>query len=200
MTSAEISKHLKLAQCTVSQAVKRAAEYTESIKKKFVNGSLWFCTEFTLEETKIIFKELNATDFQIILMEENWKETVETDVITIKGTNRFLSDFEKDPYIQCCNTCKYLVGKVTTKMPRPFCSLYNKFLESFNANVYEDWCSSYCYLELPKARRWYKDNAPINLNMFGEIGTINGINNEDLQKHRRNGDPVIHVNQIDFDI
>lgn len=201
MTSAQISREVKQSEQNISRAIERASKYTPSIASKYHDGRLWFATEFNLEETKVILKELKCSRLMTIYIEENWKETAETDVITIKGTNQFISDWNKNPKIQCCNTCRYLLGKCGEhKMPQPYCKLYNKFLESFNAKVYEDYCSSYTYLELPKPRKWFKDNAPSNLNIYGETNTVNGIDRKEFVSGEEWGNrPVELVNQVGFD-
>ena len=199
MTSAQISKTTHIHDSLVAQAIERASEYTPSIASKYVNGRLWFATEFNLEETKTILKELKCSRLMAIYIEENWKETAETDVITIKGTNKFVEDWKKNPHIQCCNTCKYICGKVAGyKMPQPFCKVYNTYLYKYN--VYEDYCSSYKYLELPKPRKWFKENAPTNLNMYGETDTVNGVKKEEFVSGEEWGNrPVELVNQVGFD-
>jgi hypothetical protein len=200
MKESEIVHLLKVWDKSVNKAIKAAAEYTPSIKSKFVDGKLWFGTEFNLEETKIIFKELHRNELELILLEENWKEVPEKDIYTIKGTLEYLKKFEENPFIKCCNTCKYLKGLVTTTiMPRPYCSLYEKFLYSMPANVYEDYCSSYTYVKLPKARQWYKDNAPSNLNQYGETDTVNGVERSKLNYQRKREEPIRLVNQVGFD-
>lgn len=200
MTQAELSRNYNVHVDKILAATKKTAETMPSIKSKFINGKLWCNTQFNLEETKAICTELGFNKLQLILLEENFKEVPETDVITIRGTKAYLKEFEKNPKIQCCNTCEYLKGKCSDNgMPKPFCSLYNRYLNSMKANVYEDWCSSYTYIKLPKARQWFKDNAPHNLNMYGEVNTINGIDKSKLQVQRKRNEPVIIVNKIGFD-
>lgn len=201
MTSAQISREVKQSNNSVSRAIERASKYTPSIADKYINGRLFFNTEFNLEETKAIYKELGCSRLHIKLLEETFVEVPEKDVITINGTNKFIIEWNKNPKIQCCNTCRYLLGKVGNyKMPQPFCKLYNRYLESFNAKVYEDWCSSYTYLELPKPRKWFKETAPSNLNIFGETNTVNGIDRKEfLSGEECKGRPVELVNQVGFD-
>ena len=199
MTQIQITRHLKIHSELVVNAIKKLSESIPSIKSKYVNGRLWNGAEFNLEETEAIFKELGANELQIIYMEENWKEPKLTDIYTIKGTQEFLKQFAENPKIQCCNTCSYLKGKASgLKMPKPYCSLYGKLLETFNAKVYEDYCSSYTYSNLQKPRQWFKESAPHNLNMYGEVNTINGIENDKLQAERKSNEPVKHVGQIGF--
>jgi hypothetical protein len=86
------------------------------------------------------------------------------------------------------------------KMPQPYCKVYEKYLASFDAKVYEDWCTSYLKTNLPKPRQWYKDNAPINLNMYGETNTINGINISKMMNTERSvKGVVVRVDQVGFD-
>ena len=76
-------------------------------------------------------------------------------------------EYKKNPEIKCCNTCKYLIGVTGShKMPQPYCKVYEKFLASFNAKVYEDWCTSYFKSNLSKPRQWYKEIAPLDLKSF----------------------------------
>lgn len=201
MTQAEIERIFHQEHHKTIDAIKSASEKMQSIKNKYVNGKLWFNTNFNLEETKLICKELGLNELQLILLEENFEDKPDTDVYTIKGTNEYLRKFEQNPKIKCCNTCKYLVGKVKNfGMPRPFCSLYNKSLTALNAKVYEDYCASYTYIKLPKGRQWYKENAPSNLNAFGETTTLNGIDKSKMQKQRKKNEPIIYLNKVGFDL
>lgn len=199
MTQAQMTRILKKRDSDILEAIQKAAEYTPSIAKKFINGRLWYNTQFTLSETKAILKELHCSKLQCIYIEENFQEVPETDVYTIKGTNKFVMDWKKNPHIQCCNTCKYICGKVAGyKMPQPFCKVYNTYLYKYN--VYEDYCSSYEYLELPKPRKWFKENAARNLNMYGETDTVNGVKKEEFVSGEEWGNrPVELVNQVGFD-
>ncbi len=201
MTQAEIIKMFNKQSNDVVAAVRRASEKIPSIKNKYVNGRLWFNTNFNLEETREICKELKLNELQIIYMEENFQERPETDVYTISGTNAFLLEFKKNPTIKCCNTCKFLKGKASmSEMPKPFCSLYNKYLESFDAKVYEDYCNSYLYLKLEQPRQWFKDNAPANLDIFGNTNTINGIKRDKMQVHRKRNEPIRYANRVGLDL
>ena len=85
-------------------------------------------------------------------------------------------------------------------MPKPYCSLYRKYVHSFNADVYNDYCSSYTYIKLPKGRQWFKENAPSNLNMYGEISTVNGIDRSKMQKQRKQNEPIVYLNRVGFDL
>lgn len=177
MTETELLHLLRIQEEKVRIGIKEAAKTVPSIKNKFYKGKLWRGTQFTLDEIKVICEKIGVNDLLMNYIEENWQEKPETDIYTLKGTKEFLKKFEENPAIQCCNTCKYLCGKaLNSKMPKPFCKIYNRLLENFNANVYEDYCSSYSYIEFPKPRQWYKENAPSNLNMFGEKNTVNGVN------------------------
>lgn len=200
MTQAEISRTFNIDNQKIIQAIKKVSEKLPSVKSKYINGKLWYNTQFNLEETKEICKELQLNELQLIILEENFQEVPETDVYTIKGTKAYLEKFKKNPKIRCCNTCEYLKGKCyNISMPKPYCSLYGKLLENMNANVYEDYCNSYTYIKLPKARQWFKENAPYNLNMYGETNTINGIDKSKMQVQRKRNDPVIILNKIGFD-
>ena len=169
MTQSEIIKKLGKTKTDIQNALHKLSETIPSIKKKIVDGKLWY-DDFSLEETILIYKELNSNFLQIELLKENWIEKGPTDLITINGTQAFLQKYKNNPKIKCCNTCKYLKGLVNkTIMPQPYCSVYECLLTKINAKVYEDWCTSYVYAELPKPRQWFKESAPSNLNMFGDI-------------------------------
>lgn len=199
MTSSKLERITKIRHGNIVDAIAECAKTIPSIASKYVNGRLWFATEFNLDEIKAICKQLKCSKLQIIYIEENWKEEPETDIITIKGTNKFVEDWKKNPHIQCCNTCKHICGKVAGyKMPQPFCKVYNIYLYKYN--VYEDYCSSYEYLSLPKPRKWFKENAPANLNMFGETDTVNGVKKEEFVSGEEWGNrPAELVNQVGFD-
>lgn len=208
MTESEIIRNLKLGTTTVTEAIKRAAEKTPSIKKKYIDGKLWCCTQFNLEEAKAIYKELGCNELQLTLLEENWIEKPATDVYTITGTNKAI--IENNLTKKCCNTCEFLIGKTSSSINlRPYCNLYKKLLDKTvvpitknkfrKVNVYSDYCVNYSYKKQDKLRMWYKKNAPTNLNQYGRIDTTNGIEQEKLNTHRKRNEPIILVNQIGFD-
>lgn len=200
MTLDEIAKKLKLRNDTVIKAVKSLCEKDINFRNRFVIDKIYFKSEFSLEETKRIYKELGCNLLQITTLEETWKGDKLIDVFTIKGTQNFLEEYKKNPKKSCCNNCKYLKGCSVEGllMPQPYCSVYQRLLKDINAKVYEDWCSSYVYANLPKPRQWYKENAPVNLNMYGETNTVNGINREELNKTRESNEKIKIVNKVGF--
>lgn len=208
MTKADIIRTLHVKDDRVTIAIRELAEKYPSIKKKFVNGKLWMGTEFNLEEAKLIYKKLGRNELEILLIEENWREVPETDVFTIKGTNKFLAE-KNCKEKKCCNNCKFLKGKTTKVIPRPYCDVYKKLLDATTikisetksrfVNIYEDYCSSYVYAELEQPRRWYKQFAPMNLNQFGKTDFVNGIERKRLDKQRKKNEPITIVTQLGFD-
>ena len=187
----------------VNEAVSKAAEKLPSLKEKFVDGKVPCHTTLSLPEVEEIYKQLDANPLELIYLKENFKQPEEErDVYEIKGTHDFLDEYAVNPKIKCCNTCKHLCG-VTNKsmMPKPYCKVYEDYISNFNAKVYEDYCSSYCRILLPKPRQWFKENAPINLNMYGDTDTINGIKKEKMYEAKTRSVPntVVRVNQIGFD-
>lgn len=204
MTQKEIIHALDLNKSYTISVIRKVAERMPSLKAKYYNGVLPPNTHFSLEETIEIYKELGANPLQIQFMKENFVEVKkeQKDVYTMNGTMKFLEQYKKDPNIKCCNTCKYLIGMTGRfKMPKPYCKVYEKLLMDFNAKVYEDWCSSYCKADLPKPRQWFKDCAPINLNIYGETNTINGIEKEKMYEAKKRSVPntIVRVNQVGFD-
>lgn len=208
MTKTDIIRTLHVDKKRVITAIRELAEEYPNFKKKFINGKLWIRTEFCLEEVKLIYKKLGRNELEILLMEENWQDVSETDVFTIKGTNKFLAE-ENCKEKKCCNNCKFLKGKTTKIMPRPYCDVYKKLLDittikisetkSRIVNIYEDYCSSYVSAELEQPRRWYKQFAPMNLNQFGKTNFINGIERKRLDKQRKQNEPITIVTQLGFD-
>lgn len=199
MTQTDITRTLHVDEKTVHKAVVTTISKFPRLQKYIVNGKLFCNTQFNLEETIEIYKQLGRNDLEIIVLKENWKEVPETDVITIKGTLEFIKRFNADPTIKCCNTCKYLKGKaLNSKMPKPYCSLYKMLLESMNAKVYEDWCSSYSYIKFTKPRQWFNERAPHNLNVFGDTNTVNGIDKSQFKTERSVKDTVVLVNEVGF--
>lgn len=199
MTELQIIRNLHKEYSFIIETIRKLSEIMPSIKRKYCNGKLWPGTEFNLKETTAIYKAAGANELQLTLLEENWVDKVSPEVYTIKGTEDYVRKFNENNRIKCCNTCEYLRGKTTDKIiPKPFCSVYEKFLRNFNANVYEDYCNSYKYNGLLMPRLWYKDNAPINLNKFGKTDTINGIERSRLNVEKKKGDPVIIVDKVGF--
>lgn len=201
MTQTDIMKALHENNLIVHDAVVKVSERVPSVKAKFYDGKLPCNTHFTLAECEEIYKELGANPLQLIYLRENFNEEY-SDVYEITGTHKFLEEYKKDPNIKCCNTCKYLLGMTGShKMPQPYCKVYQKYLENFDAKVYEDWCSSYLKIDLPKPRQWFKESAPINLNMYGETNTINGIEKGKMYAAKKRSVPntIVRVNQVGFD-
>ena len=202
MTQKDIINTLHKTNLLVHEAIEKVAERVPSIKAKFYDGRLPSNTHFTLVECEEIYKELNANPLQLIFLRENFKEGY-TDVYEINGTHKFLEEYKNNPNIKCCNTCKYCIGMTSSShiVPHPYCEVYKAYLSSFDAKVYEDWCSSYLKAKLPKPRQWFKDNAPINLNSFGETDTINGIEKSKMYAAKQRSVPntIVRVNQVGFD-
>lgn len=201
MTSAELERLLNIPKKDITDAAREVSKTMPSLAAKYYKGQLFQNSHFSLDEINAIAKVLNLNEIQLIYLHEHFTEKPSPDIYEIQGTHKFLEKFKKDPKIKCCNTCKFLLGVTGShKMPQPYCKVYEKYLASFNAKVYEDWCSSYLYTKLPKARQWFKDNAPINLNMYGETGTINGIDNSKMMNSERSVKGVVtRVNQVGFD-
>lgn len=201
MTITELSRIIDIPLFKLSPIVKELSKTLPSLAAKYYNGSLFPYSHFSLEEIDAICKKLELNELQVLYLHENFKEEPAPDIYEIPGTHKFLEEYKKNPNIKCCNTCKFLLGMTGNhKMPQPYCKVYEKYLESFDAKVYEDWCSSYLKTKLPKPRQWYKENAPINLNMFGETGTVNGIDNSKLMNSERSvKGVVVRVNQVGFD-
>ena len=201
MTLTDIEKLLGLYHHRPIDAAKEVMEELPSLKAKTYNGKLYMNSHLSWEEVEAICKKMKLNELQIMYLKEHYEDKPDPDIYEIPGTHKFLEKKKKEPNIKCCNTCKYLLGITGTyKMPQPYCKVYNKRLASFNAKVYEDWCSSYLKTDLQKPRQWFKENAPINLNMFGETGTTNGIENSRLMNSKRSvPNTIVRVNQVGFD-
>lgn len=197
MTLKELSNITDIPTAKLKPVVRELAATIPSFSSKFHDGLLYTDAQYNIEEINAICDKFNLNELQKIYIRENYKEQPEKDIYEIDGTHAYL----KNPDIKCCNTCKFLLGVTGKyKMPQPFCKVYNMYLKSFNAKVYEDYCTSYLKANLPKPRQWFKENAPINLNMYGETGTINGIDNSKMMNTERSVKGVItRVNQVGFD-
>lgn len=208
MRRKEIIESLRVDKKKVTAILKDLAKEYPSFQKKYVNGKLRAGTEFNFEETKLIYKRLGRNELELLLLKENWQEVSENDIYTIKGTNKFLTE-ENCIDKKCCNNCKFLKGKITKAIARPYCSVYEKLLDvakvkigktkSKNINIYEDYCSSYVQKENNEIRRWYKKNAPMNLNQYGKTDSVNGIKRDRLDKKRKRNEPITIVTCLGFD-
>ena len=201
MTLTDIEKLLGIGHHRPIDAAKEVMEELPSLKAKTYNGKLHMRSHLTWEEVEAICHKMHLNELQIMYLKEHYTDMPDPDIFEIPGTHKFLEEYKKDPNIKCCNTCKFLLGMTGShKMPQPYCKVYEKYLASFDAKVYEDWCSSYLKANLPKPRQWFKENAPMNLNMYGETGTINGIDNSKLMNSERSvKGVVVRVNQVGFD-
>lgn len=200
MTETEIIKALHSTRIKVITAIKKVAEHNQNVKNKFKDDKLPCSTDFSLDETVEIYKALGCNTLQILFLKEHFIDRPKKDIYTIKGTEDFLSKYDDNPKIRCCNTCQYLQGLCKgSGHPIPYCKIYQKPLSSFGAKVYEDYCNSYLYFDFLKPRKWYKPDAPINLDMFGDKDTVNGINRNKFKAERSNPKIVTIVNQVGFD-
>lgn len=201
MTLTELSRLLNLSMYKVSPKVKELSKDLPSLAAKYRDGQIYTNSHFSRDEINAICDKLELNPIQKIYVLEHFKDMPQPDIYEIYGTHKFLEEYKSNPNIKCCNTCKYLQGVTGShKMPQPYCKVYEKYLESFNAKVYEDWCSSYLKANLPKPRQWFRETAPINLNMYGETGTINGIDNSKMMNTERSVKGVVtRVNQVGFD-
>ena len=201
MTLTDIEKILGIWHHRPIDAVKALVDKMPSLKAKTYNGKLYKESHLSWEEVEVISHQMNLNELQIMLLKEHYKDKPDPDIYEIQGTHKFLKEYKTNPDIKCCNTCKFLIGMTGShKMPKPYCKVYEKYLASIDAKVYEYWCSSYLKANLPKPRQWYKENAPINLNMYGETGTINGIDNSKMMNTERSiKGVVVRVNQVGFD-
>lgn len=201
MTITDLSRLINLPLAKLSSIVRQVAEDIPTLSAKYYNGTMFHGSHFSLEEIQAICKKLKLNNLQEIYVMEHFEEQPAPDIYEIPGTHKFLEEYKKNSNIKCCNTCEFLIGKTGThNMPQPYCEVYEKYLICFNAKVYEDWCSSYLKTKLTKPRQWFRENAPRNLNMFGETGTINGIENSKMMNSERSVKGVVsRVNQIGFD-
>lgn len=201
MTITELEKILRIDRHKVDAATREVAAKLPSLSAKIHNNKLYRGSNLTLEEIDAICEIVNCNPLQLQFIHEQFKAGPAPDIYEIRGTHQFLEGYKRNPKIKCCNTCKHLCGMTgNNKMPQPYCKAYDDYLRKLDAKVYEDWCSSYIYIELPKPRQWFKENAPINLNIYGETGTINGIDNSKMMNKERSIKGVVtRVNQVGFD-
>ena len=80
MTQTDITRTLHVDEKTVHKAVVTTISKFPRLQKYIVNGKLFCNTQFNLEETIEIYKQLGRNDLEIIVLKENWKEVPETDV------------------------------------------------------------------------------------------------------------------------
>ena len=201
MTIGELAKLLNVSKYNLAPKIKEVSETLPSLAAKYCNGHIYQQAHFTREEIEAICDKLNLNSLQKIYILEHFKDMPSPDIYEVEGTHKFLDEYNADPDIKCCNTCKFLIGVVKNNKPQPYCKVYEMYLKTFNAKVYEDWCSSYLKVKLPKPRIWYKETAPSNLNMYGETDTVNGIKIDKLMNSERSVKGVVtRVNQVGFDV
>lgn len=198
MTRLELQKIFNLNFYEIKDIITQAGEIEKSIAKKMKTISLPN-TNFTIKECRVIADCAKANELMRIYIEENCTERIDPDGFKLKGSNDFLQKWKNKHNIRCCNTCSGLTGRKREQdnMSRPYCTVYHRYLENFNAKVYEDYCSSYLYNHYEKPRVWFKQNAPINLNQFGETDTVNGIKLSEF-KDRKNNEPINIIGDIGF--
>lgn len=193
MFFSEIYKILGIERKTVKYAFKAAAENNQSIVDKVENGE-----DLSLDECIEIVSKIDRSNLMVEYLKENYiKNNIKkSDGYYIEGTCDFLDRFSKNPKVKCCNTCDAIIGKIDTNssIPKPFCSVYNRYLRSFNANVYLDWCSSYKY-KRTEAKMWLKSDSPTNINIYGNTDKVNGIKRSRFCSSENSNNE--HVNIID---
>lgn len=191
MTINQIKDFLSCSKDKVKKAIIESSKYKLSIKLKCSNNMINKDTNFTEEETRLIFNKLNASKIQQLLLEEHFESLKRNDYYTIKGTNDFINKWNNNKYIKCCNTCKYLCGdKTKTKQAIPYCKLYHCTLTKIKAKVYRDYCPDYIYNDLDKPIIWLTDKAPLNLNKFGEPITNSKANLPSIEELEKSDSPA----------
>ncbi len=91
--------------------------------------------------------------------------------IGIKGTDEFLKKIKNYPKKKCCSTCVYCTKSTMRNrkpIPKPFCKLWDRFLNRIKVDPYNDWCNQWEYSN-QEPLIFYEHNSPVNLDIYGNI-------------------------------
>ena len=192
MTKRELATYLNKWYQQIECAFREASkDHPELIKNKPTDN--YIQSDFTLEEILLVVPYLKLNPIQIEQLKENFIDHggKEVDIRKpyspyIKGMEDYLNSIKKYPYVPCCESCVYIIGKTLKRRwltLYPFCSFYNRFLTYRNTvDIFHDYCKTYQYIKREPIL-WYKKNAPD----IGSTSFVNGI------------DPanVIHIEGLD---
>lgn len=199
MKPTEIMRALGVSQNVWNLALSKACKIKpELLAKKQPHIS----NDYTLDECILIVSQMTGSELMVEYIKENFIEHID-EGFNINGTRDFVDRWNEGKRPKCCNTCKFCMGKVpeSKSIPYPFCTVYNRYLHNFNARVYEDWCNSYLFEETEKPRMWLKENAPTNINLYGETDKVNGIKRSEFKssEETKRGAPIVILGKVGFD-
>lgn len=191
MTVTEIANFLDISRKSVYKAVHECSQNINSLKCKYIDGKILIRNvDFSEAECRAIFRKLNASKMQMLLLEEHFEYLKISDYYTIEGTHKFLENWKKGIKNKCCNTCKHLCGDKSSSIQAvPFCNYYKCRLTVIKAKVYRDFCTHYEQNNYDKPVIWLTDKAPTNLNKFGEPVTNSRSNLPTLEEAEKNNPP-----------
>lgn len=89
----------------------------------------------------------------------------------IDGTQDFLRIIKAFPKKKCCSTCSFCVkAYMRNKKPiaKPYCNLWDRFLNKINANPYKDWCVQWEYSNR-EPLIFFSSEEPCNLDFNGNV-------------------------------
>lgn len=208
MTRKQIAEVLGIHIQIVHDAFEQCGKSHPEIKEKSASYNGHKAVDFSIEEILLAMSYARCgkgiSNLQECILKDEFqryrpKET--TKDFGIKGTQDFLEKVKNFPKKKCCSTCTYCVkAYMRNRKPvaKPFCNLWNRFLNKINVNPYKDWCVQWEYSD-QEPLVFFTSEEPCNLDSNGNIK--NEVMGFDISNFHSKSDGEIRlVNEIGIDI
>lgn len=179
MTRRQIAESLNLHINYINSAFEAAIkEHSElNLYDPATHNQKGFGIDYTLDQVLLAmsyFREgKGISEFEQIMLEEDFtmRPPEKVKAKGIEGTEEFLEMVKRNPKKRCCSTCAYCI-KATMRnrkpVPKPYCKLWERFLNRLKANPYKDYCKSWEYSE-KEPLIFYTHYSPINVDIYGNV-------------------------------
>lgn len=177
MTRKQIAEILGLHIQVVHSAFELCGKEYSEIKEKSATYNGHKPVEFDLEEVLLAMSYARdgkgISELEKCILQDSYSEPKknETKKFGIEGTVEFLKKIKNYPKKKCCSTCSFCVKAcMRNRKPvaKPYCNLWNRFLNKINANPYKDWCNLWEYSN-KEPLIFFEAGQPSNLDITGNI-------------------------------
>ncbi len=204
MTRKQVAELLGIHIQIVHEAFESCGKSHPEIKEKSALYNGHKAVDFTIEEIILAMsyarqgKGISELE-KCILKDEfpNYKSKKCQKKFGINGTQDFLRKIKVFPKKKCCSTCAFCVKAcMRNKKPiaKPYCNLWNRFLNKIYANPYKDWCEQWEYADR-EPLIFFSSEEPNNLDFDGNAK--NEVMGFDISNfHSKSNGEIKLVNEI----
>lgn len=133
-------------------------------------------TDYTLEEVLLAMSYFRdgkgLSDLEKAIIEDEFTmRKPEVKAIGIPGTEEFIEKIKKYPKKKCCSTCAYCTKSTirnSKPVPKPYCNLWDRYLNKIHADPYNDYCRQWEYSN-KEPLIFYAHNSPTNVDIYGNV-------------------------------